>query len=110
MVVHYNEQATKQNVDLECDVVLNGEDKTFKGQGTGIVDAFSKCLNDELGVEFDIVDYSQHSMSFGKKSKAITYVQIYDKDQNSYFGIGFSSNIAKSSLRAIVSAVNKMNK
>ncbi len=110
MVVHYNEQATKQNVDLECDVVLNGEDKTFKGKGTGIVDAFSKCLNDELGVEFDIVDYSQHSMSFGKKSKAITYVQIYDKDQNSYFGIGFSSNIAKSSLRAIVSAVNKMNK
>jgi 2-isopropylmalate synthase len=108
-VLYYNENATKQNVDLECNVVYNDENKTFKGQGTGIVDAFSKCLNDKLGVDFEIVDYSQHSMSFGKKSRAITYVQIYDENQNSYFGIGFSSNIAKSSLRAIASAVNKMS-
>jgi len=63
---------------------------------------------EEFDIHFNIVNYSEHSMSFGNQSKAITYIQIYDADQNSYFGIGTSSNIAKSSLRAIASAVNKM--
>jgi 2-isopropylmalate synthase len=108
-VKHYSEHAATDSVDLDIDVCHNGVDKQIKGHGNGIIDAFCKALESDLNVKFDIVNYSEHSMDYGNKSRAITYIQLYDKDQNSYYGVGISSNIAKSSLRAIVSAVNKMN-
>lgn len=107
-VRYYSEHASTENVDLEVDVEWNGKNKKFTSNGNGIIDAFSKALEQNLNVEFDIVNYSEHSMDYGNRSRAITYVQLYDKDHNSYYGVGISSNIAKSSLRAIVSAVNKM--
>lgn len=109
-VKYYSEHASTENVDLEVDMVWNGEDRKFTSNGNGIIDAFSKALETNLGVKFDIVNYSEHSMDYGNKSRAITYIQLYDEEQNSYYGVGISSNIAKSSLRAIVSAVNKMKK
>lgn len=108
-VVHYNENATADNVDLEIDVCHNGENKKLTGQGNGIIDAFCKALVENIGVEFEIANYSEHAMEAGNKSKAITYIQITDKEGKAYYGVGISSNIAKSSLRAIVSAVNKIS-
>ena len=102
------EESGDDSVQIKCDLTYNGKSVVITGKGNGIIDAFCKSLMEEFDIHFNIVNYSEHSMSFGNQSKAITYIQIYDADQNSYFGIGTSSNIAKSSLRAIASAVNKM--
>ena len=102
------EESGDDSVQIKCDLTYNGKSVVITGNGNGIIDAFCKSLMEEFDIHFNIVNYSEHSMSFGNQSKAITYIQIYDADQNSYFGIGTSSNIAKSSLRAIASAVNKM--
>ena len=115
-VKYYSEHASNTDhavndaVNLDVDVCYNGADKKFSGSGNGIIDAFCKALESNIGVKFDIVNYSEHSLDYGNKSRAITYIQLYDENQNSHYGVGISSNIAKSSLRAIVSAVNKMNK
>lgn len=109
-VVYYNESTQGKTVTVTSDVVIDGKSKQIVESGNGILDAFCKSLQKELGIKFDVVNYSEHSLSFGNKSRAITYIQIYDKDHNSYFGAGTSSNISKSSLRAVVSAVNKMRK
>ena len=102
------EESGDDSVQIKCDLTYNGKSVVITGKGNGIIDAFCKSLMEEFDIHFNIVNYSEHSMSVGNQSKAITYIQIYDADQNSYFGIGTSSNIAKSSLRAIASAVNKM--
>ena len=49
-------------------------------------------------------------LEYGTKARAISYVQIADNEGGMYFGAGTSSNITKSSLRAVVSAANKMVK
>lgn len=110
LTVNYytEEESGNDSVQIKCDLTYNGKSIVITGKGNGIIDAFCKSLMEEFDIHFNIVNYSEHSMSFGNQSKAITYIQIYDADQNSYFGIGTSSNIAKSSLRAIASAVNKM--
>ena len=59
-------------------------------------------------VKLEINDYREHSMEYGTKAKAISYVQISDGNGKVGFGAGTSSNIIKSSLRAVVSAVNKI--
>lgn len=109
-VVFYTEHSSKDNVDLECDLLYKGEPMKLIGNGNGIVDAFCKGLMDYFNITFNVVDYSQHSLEFGNKSRAITYVQVYDCNKKSYFGVGMSSNTAKSSIRAIVSAVNQFKK
>ena len=39
-----------------------------------------------------------------------TYVQVYNCRNESYYAVGISSNTAKSSIRAIASAVNQFKK
>ncbi len=107
-IIFYNEKSEGKTVTVTADISVNGDKKQIVATGNGIVDAFCKGLQKELDLKFDVVNYSEHSLSYGNKSRAITYIQIYDKDQNSYFGVGTSSNISKSSLRAVVSAVNKI--
>lgn len=110
-LVYYKENARGiDDVQVEADILFNDELKHFTAEGNGIMDAFTKGIENLMNIKVEIVNYSEHSLSFGTKSKAITYIQIYDKDHNSYYGAGTSSSISKSSLRAIISAVNKMLK
>ena len=60
------------------------------------------------GTAFEIVNYSEHSMEYGTKSRAISYIQISTEKGGVSYGAGISSNITESSLRAVVSAANKM--
>jgi len=107
-IVYYNEKIEGKTVTVTADIIINGKEKRITESGNGILDAFCKGLQKELNLKFDVVNYSEHSLSYGNKSRAITYIHIYDKEHNSYFGAGTSSNISKSSLRAVVSAVNKI--
>ncbi len=109
-VIYYTEQSSDDHVELECRVLYRGKEMTLEGSGNGIVDAFCKAIMDEFGVTFEIADYSQHSLSYGNKSKAISYVQIYDCKKEAHFAVGISSNTAKSSIRAIASAINQFKK
>ena len=109
-VEYYTEHATDDKVEISVRLIVNGEEKNFDGEGNGIVDAFCKILNREFGLSFNVAHYSEHAMEYGNQSKAITYIQIFDADQKAHFGVGISTNIAKSSLRAIVSAVNQIKR
>lgn len=108
-LIYYNESSKEDSIfTVSADITYKGEKKTLEGEGNGIIDAFCKAIEKELNLKFDIVNYSEHSLDYGNKSRAITYMHIYDKNHNSYFGAGVSSNISKSSLRAIISAINKI--
>lgn len=109
-LLSYKEAATgdEDEVAVESRITYNGEEKTIVGKGNGILDAFCHSASRYTGKEFEIVNYSEHSMEYGTKSRAISYIQIRTSDGRDYFGAGTSSNISKSSLRAVVSAINKM--
>ncbi len=109
-VVYYTEHSSADFVELDCEIMYRGENMHISGEGNGIVDAFCKAIMDKFNVHFDISDYSQHSLSFGNKSKAISYVQVYDCNKKPRFAVGISSNTAKSSIRAIASAINQFKK
>ena len=88
-------------------IAHNGKEVVIKGEGSGLVDAFSSAVSEHLSISFEINGYSQHAMERGKSSRAITYVGIIAEGEH-FFGAGMSSNVATSSLRAIISAVNKI--
>jgi len=106
-LLRYNEM-TNGDTTVEACVVFRGEQREISGHGSGILDAFCKALRNELELDFEIIQYSEHSLEYSSRSRAITYVEISDANGKKLFGSGISGSISKSSLRAVVSAVNKM--
>ncbi len=107
-LVKYNETPIEgEEVSVEAKITDNGTEKTITGTGNGIIDAFCHAMVKYIGVDFEIVNYSEHSMEYGTKSRAISYIQI-SSSKGVFFGAGISSNITESSLRAVVSAANKI--
>ncbi|MDR1560212.1 MAG: 2-isopropylmalate synthase [Clostridiales bacterium] len=106
-LLRYNEK-TNGETYVEAKLTVNGETRDIGGTGGGILDAFCGALRNELNLDFEIIQYSEHSLEYSSRSRAITYVEISDASGRKLFGAGVSSSISKSSLRAVISAVNKI--
>lgn len=95
-------------VNVEAEIVYKGDKYFIEGEGNGVVAAFCRALEGLLKIKIDIVDYRGHSMEYGTKARAISYIQIRGEDGERYYGAGTSSGVTKSSLRAVVSTINKI--
>ncbi|MCD7854323.1 MAG: 2-isopropylmalate synthase [Clostridiales bacterium] len=107
---YYYESGSGNTVTIRSDLLINGEFATIEGSGNGVIDAFCDSIKKKFGVSFEIVTYSQHSLDYGNKSRAITYIEVHNCRKETYYGIGISVNTAKSSFRAILSALNQFIK
>ncbi len=77
--------------------------------GNGPIDAVKRGLQEELGVEISVLDYSEHALGSGSGAKAASYIHVMDKKTGkTTYGVGVSSNITRASLRGIFSAVNRL--
>lgn len=106
---YYEERPMGANnkVAVEVHLLHEGALVVAEGEGNGIIDAFVASIEKQFNAKIEIADYREHSMEYGTKSKAISYIQM-KVDGEMAFGVGTSSNITKSSLRAIISAFNKV--
>ena len=73
----------------------------------GRLDAVSNAIRSYLDVDYELVDYEQHSLTKGSSSKAVSYVSI-TKDGQTFWGVGIDEDIIKSSYQALEVAVNKI--
>jgi 2-isopropylmalate synthase len=102
-------------VTCRADVIFDGLPLTVDGAGNGPIDAFVHALQDarlrqKAGLQipnFDILNYSEHSLGKGAEAKAVSYIQIKTERGRSYYGAATHTNIELASIRAIVSAVNR---
>lgn len=82
-------------------------DINISGEGNGPIDAFFRAL-EEVGIcNYKFIDYSQHAISTGSDSKAVSYIQLMTPKGGSIFGVGISSNIYRSSLFGVLNAINR---
>jgi len=97
--------------EIKGDVTITylGETKTLSVIGNGRLDCVSTAIKDILGLDYVLEDYSQHALEERSSSRAASYVSIVLNGKK-YWGTGISSDISKSSSRALVSAINIMLK
>lgn len=87
----------------------HGMEKTFEGIGNGPIDAVQRGLEKELGINIKVLDYNEHALRSGSNAQAASYIHLMDQDTGRVtYGVGVSSNITKSSIRGIFSAVNRL--
>ena len=87
----------------------HGQEKQFEGVGNGPIDAIQRGLEDALGIEIRVLDYSEHALRSGSGAQAASYIHLLNvKTGETTYGVGISSNITRSSIRGIFSAVNRL--
>ena len=89
-------------------MLVDEEHHTVQGDGNGPIDAFVHGLRQLLGVQLDVVDYSEHAVSAGADALAAAYVETVWPNGQTRWGVGMDSSILTASLKAVVSAVNAM--
>ena len=86
-----------------------GEAKSFEAVGNGPIDAVQRGLNHELGISVKVLDYEEHALQSGANSQAAAYIHLLDGESGRVtYGVGVSSNITRASVRALFSAVNRL--
>ena len=96
--------------DLSATIMNEGEEVEIKGRGNGPIDAFVKALQTLTGLDFRLVDYFEHAIGSGADTEAIAIVELQPKEGTPVFGVAKDANIVHASLKAVLSAVNRMAK
>lgn len=102
---------TESNFDTRVTVVYTnkGVEGTFEAVGNGPIDAVKRGLQEDLGIDIKILDYEEHALQSGSNSQAAAYIHLLDVNTGKVtYGVGVSSNITRASVRAIFSAVNRL--
>ena len=94
-------------VKVDADIRINGKSTRATGTGNGPISAFVDALEQGGFKDFQLLDYRQHSIGGGSKTKAAAYIQIKNDDGSVSFGCGINANIELAGLRALVSAFNR---
>ncbi|MBR5242431.1 MAG: 2-isopropylmalate synthase [Clostridia bacterium] len=91
------------------DITLKMADKerTVSSRGNGRLDCVSNAVKQFLGCDYSLETYTQHALEEKTTSQAASYVSIV-KDGRTYWGAGIDSDIIVSSVKALISAVNRM--
>lgn len=83
--------------------------KIIEGFGNGPIDAVKHALCNQGGFKTKLTMYEEHALTTGSDSQAASYIELMNSETGERaFGVGISSNITRSSVRAIFSAMNRL--
>jgi len=95
---------------VTAQLLVDGEPRTVMGEGNGPIDALVGALRTDLGVSFEVKDYSEHALTSGSGASAVAYVEAEGPDGTTWWGVGMDSSILDASLAAVVSAADRGRK
>lgn len=113
-LLNYKISEEKNEEDYMTSVHFTGEIKykdnapvQIEGTGSGPIGAFFSAVQAVGITDYEFVDYSEHAISVGSDSKAISYIHLQNPQGEDVFGIGVSHNISYASMKGIICAINR---
>ena len=101
------EEVGESGVKAYLTVSNNGTTKHMTAVGNGRLDAVSNAFKEEYSISFDNLSYTEHDLDSGSASRAVSYVGL-SANKGTFWGIGIHNDIIASSIKAFVSAVNRL--
>ena len=100
----------KQIDGILAEVTISHADNehVIEANGNGRLDAVSNAIKQYFNVSYELSTYEEHALSRGSSSKACTYVGITHNGKK-YWGVGIDEDIIRSSINALVIAVNQVD-
>ena len=94
--------------EIKATIEYRGKVASVEAEGNGPLDAFCTALRKYLGMDFEIMNYSEHALERSSSSKAATYIAVKNGSDKLWWGAGVDGNINTASMYAVVSALNRM--
>jgi 2-isopropylmalate synthase len=85
-----------------------GAEVGLTGQGNGPIAAFVHALGEAGVPRFEVADFKQHALAAGEAASAIAYIQVKTADGRRRWGAGVDTNIELASIKAVLSALNRL--
>ena len=105
-IVEVNE---KVNTKVKAEITFKNEKYIIEGIGNGPIDSLLNGLSKSKLINVKILDYKEHALSMGSEAEAASYVYMERRDSFiKTFGVGVDSNITKASIKAMISAINRL--
>ena len=92
----------------EVHMEIEGKPVTYQARGNGRLDAISNALQENLGISYKDLTYSEHALEIGSTSRAMAYIGITAESGKVTWGAGLDTDIITASAMALVSAINRM--
>ena len=102
------DSAVDGDTTLTATIKDNGKEFVIKGIGNGPIAAFCEALATH-GIKLRVLDYHEHALASGGDAQAAAYLECSINSQT-LWGVGIDPSIVTSSLKAIISAVNRANR
>ena len=100
-----HESAVDGDTSVHAVITDHGKDVALDGSGNGPIAAFCDALS-RHGIDVRVLDYAEHAMSAGGDATAASYIECA-VDGRVLWGVGIDPSITTSSLKGIISAVNR---
>ena len=97
-----------QKTIVKAVVGVDGREIKFEDGGNGPIDAFVKGLNQHVELHFALQSYQEHDLEHRSDSRAVAYISLQEKAGRTAFGVGIDANISIASIKAILSALNRL--
>lgn len=91
----------------EATIVQDDKQRKVDANGNGRLDAVCNIIKQYFDISFELTVYEEHALSQGSSSKAMSYVGITYQNKM-YWGVGIDEDIIRSSISALVVAVNHL--
>ncbi|NBR02199.1 MAG: 2-isopropylmalate synthase [Alphaproteobacteria bacterium] len=92
-------------------VLHQGQEVSVSATGNGPISAFVDAMRNEFGLDFRLADFGQNTRSATSRAEAAAYVELVkdvDGKAVSVYGVGIDTSITMAPIRAVVSALNKL--
>jgi 2-isopropylmalate synthase len=112
-LVHFNStfrDGDANAVTINAKVKVGNEIKEINGVGNGPISAFFHAIKKGDRDKYKLLSYNEHALQDGENAEAAAYIRLEDDKGVKQFGVGIDSNINKASIKAIISAINRLNK
>ena len=107
-LIDYNESGHAGDRIFTGKIAHKGGERSISGRGNGLISSVLAALRDDLGVDLEVADYSEHAIGAGTDVAAAAYVECRTPDGRTVFGIGTDTDIATASVQAVLSAANSV--
>lgn len=103
--------SNQENGVATVEVEYDSQQIIIRGVGKGPLDGFVDALRKQQWKEFDICEFSEHSLGEGSDISAAAYICLKSTmagEQKTAWGCGIDADISKSGVKALINAFNQL--
>ena len=107
-LIHFHADGVDGVFRCRASLLHQGREVSVTGEGNGPISAFVQALVSVGGPKLEVSYFKEHALSAETAASAIAYIHLRSAEGRSKWGAGVDTNIELASIKAVLSALNRL--